>query len=279
MRRTLPFLVVIAGCGGVPADLGLSAEMIVSGGQFSAGTMPDEADGPAVVSLNLQKNAAYAGEIDAPFSGSLGPTATAAAIGLAGDQGYWIVPAGVPDVTAPMYPTFNVALSFAETLRPGSYELVVRAVDADDRFGPPETETLSIAGAPVPAGALVFTLRWDTEADVDIHVVDPNGDEVWRGDISPAGSGGILDFDSNAMCVIDGRRQENVIWKAEPPPGHYLVRVDTFSLCAATFANWTVEARLDGKLVDSATGESLPTDTEMQHDRGAGVLALEINVP
>jgi hypothetical protein len=57
------------------------------------------------------------------------------------------------------------------------------------------------------------------------------------------------------------------------------VRVDTPSLCADSFANWTVTARLDGKLVGSAVGESLETDTEMPHDRGAGVLALAFDVP
>jgi hypothetical protein len=279
MRRLLVLAAIAAGCDGVPADSGFSAEMVVSGAQFTAGSMPAGIDGPVVVSLNLQRNAAYAGQIDDPVSGSLGPTATAAAIGLAGDLGYWTVPAGVPDVSAPDYPTFNVTLAFAETLPAGSYELVVQAVDAANRFGPAQTAPLTVAGAPMPAGALVVSLRWDTEADLDLHVVDPRGDEIWHEDISPPGSGALLDFDSNANCVIDGRRQENVIWKDQPPSGHYLVRVDTPSLCAESFANWTVTARLEGKVVGSAVGESLETDTEMPHVSGAGVLALEFDVP
>jgi hypothetical protein len=268
-----------AGCGGVPVGSGLAAEMIVSGAQFTAGAMPAAGGGPAVVALDLQSNAAHAGEIEDPLGGALGPTATAAAVGLAGDQGYWIVPAGLPDVTAPAYPTFAVALSFSAGLPAGAYTLVVQAVDDQSRFGPPDTATLTVAAAPVPAGALVFTLRWDTEADLDLHVVDPAGDEIYWGDISPPGSGGILDFDSNAGCVIDGRRQENVIWQATPPPGQYLVRVDTPALCATTFADWVVEARRDGALVASAAGESIENDTEMSHDRGAGVLALTLDVP
>ena len=195
----------------------------------------------------------------------------------------------MPDVTAPAYPTFAVSLSFSADLPAGAYTLVVQAVDDQSRFGPPDTATLTVAAAPVPTGqpggspqtpgALVFTLRWDTEADLDLHVVDPAGDEIYWGDISPAGSGAILDFDSNAGCVIDGRRQENVIWQATPPPGQYLVRVDTPALCAATYANWVVEARRDGALVASAAGESIENDTEMPHDRGAGVLALTLSVP
>ncbi len=263
----------------MPADAGLSAELTVSGAQFTSGPIPAANGGPTVVSLDVQSNAAHAGQIDDPLSGALGPTATAAAIGLGGDLGYWIVPAGLPNVTAPAFPTFAVMLSFALSLTAGTYELAVAAVDEQGRFGDTDTATLTIAGEPVPAGALVFTLRWDTESDLDLHVVDPMGDEIYRDDLSPPGSGAVLDFDSNAGCLIDGRRQEDVVWKDKPPPGEYLVRVDTFSLCAATFANWVVEARLNGAVVGSAAGESLETDTEVPHDRGAGVLALTLDVP
>ncbi|MFT3770576.1 MAG: hypothetical protein QM820_34550 [Minicystis sp.] len=222
-------------------------------------------------------NYLHAGEIDKPLRGALAPEATAAAIGLAGDRGYWIVPAGLPDVAAPGFPTFDVTLSFSPGLREGPYDLVVRAVDEHDRFGAPETRMLTALPAPVPEGALVISLRWDTEADLDLHVSLPGGAVIWKGDI--ADSGGMLDVDANAACVIDGRRQENVIWKDAPAAGHYQVRVDAFSLCDEAFANWKVEARLDGKLIGSAQGESLPTDTFVTHDRGAGVLALEFDVP
>ena len=81
---------------------------------------------------------------------------------------------------------------------------------------------------------LLVSLRWDTEADLDLHVVIPNGtvrsddDRIWSKPRRPPGqmvdagaykSGGILDFDSNANCVIDGRRQENVSWTVAPPSG------------------------------------------------------------
>lgn len=272
-------LAILPGCDGVPADRGLDAEMVVSGAQFFAGEMPAAMDGPPVASLDLSSNSGHAGEIDKPLRGALDPRATAAAIGLSKDIGYWIVPLGLPDVSAPMYPTFDVTLSFAPGLAAGSYDLVVRGVDAEDHFGPAETRTLTVAGAPVPEGALVISLSWDTEADLDLHVALPSGDVIWKGDISPPNSGGFLDFDSNASCVIDGRRAENVIWKDPPASGHYLVRVDTFSLCTESFADWSVEARLDGKVVGRASGEAIEADADVTHDRGAGVLALDVVVP
>jgi hypothetical protein len=279
MRAHLIALLALAGCDGVSADRGLDAEMVVSGAQFFAGSMPAAMDGPKVVSLDLSSNAAHAGEIDKPLRGALDHRATAAAIGLTGDRGYWIVPAGLPDVSAPLYPTFDVMLSFSPSIAAGAYDLVVRAADADGHLGAPEARTLSISGAAEPAGALVISLRWDTQADLDLHVTVPGGAVIWKGDISPPGSGGLLDFDANASCVIDGRRVENAIWTSAPPPGHYLVRVDTFSLCAETFANWSVEARLDGKVVGRAEGESVEADADVPHDWGAGVLALDVSVP
>ena len=91
--------------------------------------------------------------------------------------------------------------------------------------------------------------------------------------------GGILDVDSNAQCVPDGRHAENVVYKDKPPSGHYTVRVDTFSLCKEVGAHWRVEGFLDGKSIGAAEGSSTEYDTRFSHDRGAGVLALELDVP
>jgi hypothetical protein len=276
-RGATLLLLALAACDGASSDRGLDAEMVVSGAQFFEGAMPAATGGPSVASIDLSSNYLHAGEIDKPLRGALDAKATAAAIGLTGDRGYWVVPAGLPDIAAPGFPTFDVTLSFSPALRAGPYELSVRAVDERDRFGPPETRMLTALAATRPAGALVISLTWDTEADLDVQVTLPGGLVIWKGDVTEGG--GTLDADSNASCVIDGRRQENVVWPDAPPPGHYAVRVDAFTLCDATYANWRVEARLEGASLGRAEGESLPTDTFFTHDRGAGVLALEFDVP
>ncbi len=100
----------------------------------------------------------------------------------------------------------------------------------------------------------------------------PPGEEPWR-------DGGILDFDSNAGCDIDGRRQENVVWERPPPPGRYRVLVDAASLCGETHSEWSVRVLLAGVIVARAEGAASSVDTELPHGRGAGVLALEVDVP
>ena len=289
---------VLACTAGATSDPGLGAWMRVRGAQFVRGAMPSGvSEGPEVQSVLLPTNTIWAGLDGKPLTGALDPTAVSAAVAIDTDEGYWIVPAGPPDVATPTLPSYGATLSFSPSLAAGSYTLVVRAVDAHGVFGLPGTQPLTAIGAqpaiPVPTGALVVTLSWDTESDLDLHVIDPLGDEIFHGDpnsIPPpspgnptpspdAGSYGFLDDDSNAQCVIDGRRQEDVVWSAAPPSGHYLVRVDTNSLCSQSIAHWTVTATSNGRSVGAAQGVSTDSDTWGAHDRGAGVNALGFDVP
>jgi hypothetical protein len=225
------------------------------------------------------------------LSGALDPTATAVSIALEGDVGYSVLTAGLPDVASPDDPSVDAALSFSPALLPGSHRVFVRGVDGERRFGPPATVPLLARTASLSAHLLI-SLRWDTESDLDLHVVDPAGEEVWARSPNsyapvpgeppdPAGpaNGGMLDLDSNAACIIDGRRNENVVWRVEPPPGRYLVRVDAASLCGQSAARWEVAAMLDGAVLGHAVGEATAADTRGPHDRGAGVLALSLDVP
>jgi hypothetical protein len=269
--------------------------MRVEGAQFVAGPLPTASPGgPHVASVELPTNTIWPGLADKAFQGSLDATATAAAVALGGDDGYWLVPAGVPDFATPTLPTFQGTASFAPTLAPGRYTFQASAIDAQGVFGPTATVALTATdGSPasaIPSGALVVTLTWDTESDLDLHVVDPLGDEIFHGDTSsmPAptpgqaadgGGYGYLDVDSNAGCVIDGLRREDVIWPSSPPPGEYLVRVDTASLCGESIANFQVRVVLEGVVIASASGVSLDSDTWGPHDRGAGELVSSFDVP
>ncbi len=265
--------------------------MRLENAQFIAGPTPAAQTGPEVAAITLPTTQIWPGFPDKAISGALGAGATAAAIALSSDEGYWVVQAGVPDVSAPTLPTFHTTASFSSSLTAGNYTLEVRAVDAGNHFGPPARQVLTaLAAAPsrVVMGALVVTLTWDTESDVDLHVVDPLGNEIYHGAPnsvdaflpgSSDASDGMLDEDSNAGCVIDGLRQEDVTWASAPPSGQYLVRVDTASLCGQASAHWTVQVLLNGTSIGTATGIALDSDTRGAHDRGAGLLALEFDVP
>jgi hypothetical protein len=84
-----------AGCaGGATADPGLDALLRVEGGFFVQGAPDGAAAGPPVAAAFLTQTTFRAGFQGKSFSGYLGPGATAVAIALEGDRGYWLLPAG-----------------------------------------------------------------------------------------------------------------------------------------------------------------------------------------
>jgi len=99
----------------------------------------------------------------------------------------------------------------------------------------------------VGTGEIQTNTSWDTPADVDLHLIDPSGKEIYYGSrTSP--TGGQLDLDSNAACGTDGPRAENIYWPdgIVVPHGEYILRVDYWSSCGATATNYTVTLNLRG---------------------------------
>ena len=265
----------------------------VEGAQWIPGPTPIDATGPAVLSVRNARTTVWPGQVDKNISGTLARSASAVSLGLEGDGGHWILPAGPPDVVSPAELTFAARVAFAATLPPGEHWLLLRAVDASGRFGPARREALLAQEAPSVAGELVFSLTWDSNADLDLHVVDPDGVEVWARNINsyqapPPGQpedpeawrrGGILDHDSNAGCLVDGRRRENVVWAGPAPAGTYLVRVAAPSLCGEPAARWTVTASRAGVAAARATGTLVEASTRGKHAQGGGLLVLTFSYP
>lgn len=288
-------LVVVAACDVASSDPGAGALLQIDGAQFVPGARPAPSGGPAVVDAFLFQNVVTAGETGIRLQGTLDPGANGVVIQLDDDDGHWVVPSGIPDIFDPTRPTIDADLAFARVLAAGAHTMTLQALSADGAAGEPWTIDLAVEAPAIPDGTLVFTLRWDSATDLDLHVVTPDGVEVWSRNINsytpPAPgqppdppdawmTGGILDVDSNARCVIDGRAQENVVWTIDPPPGgRYLVRVDAFSLCGQAAARWVAEARIGGDVAETASGIATFEDTRGAHDAGAGVLALEVEVP
>ncbi len=300
------------GCSGANPSTGQTAlfrvqSTQVGSPQFFSGSidLQAHADAPVVSTFNAPSNDIFAGgAADKSIKGSVGPGSTAVMLGLPGDIGYWVVPVSSPDQGLPGNFIFSCKASFSPyipTLDGGGFNLAVRAVDIQGNLGPVQFEpmtNLAMTDASVPDkanpdGALVVRLDWDTEADLDLHVVLPSdGADAGVNEIysrKPSGlplatqgatddegqAAGYLDFDSNRQCVIDGRRMENVIFPTTAPAGHYIVRVDTFSLCGQVTARWRVQVFTNGTATGLvAYGQSTDTDTRFPHGLGAGVQAL-----
>lgn len=259
--------------------------MRVDGAQFYRGQPPAAEDGPAMVSFTFSSTHVAPGMKSKPAGGNVTIDTTAIAVWLDGDVGYWIIEPGAIDPMVLNQLTFAVKLSFSPFLPNGKHTVSARAANAKGQFGPPLSAEIDASSVPGNS-TLLISLEWDTQADLDLHVVTPSGAIIWAKNINSADpttdpdwmAGGILDFDSNSNCVIDGLRREDAYWTEPPPTGHYVVRVDAYSLCGEIQADWTVTAQLDGMSLGEASGFARDRDTAYPHDANAGVTALEFDV-
>ncbi len=297
-----PFVLLFAsfifGCSGASPSSGQNAYMRVQNAQFIPGPINIEPQAASPdVQITTRNNEHPIGVGAKSITGSVGPGSTAVLVGMLGDSGHWVVPVQDQDQATPGNFTFACTVSFS-SLTPtgdgGALTVAVRATDKKGNLGPAQLQPTYLDETR-PEGALVVSLDWDTEADLDLHVVLPSdGDaginEIWSRKVSGLPSGttgatvddgktaGYLDFDSNSQCVIDGRRVENVIFPSSAPAGHYIVRVDTFSLCAEVTARWRLQ--VFSPLISSPIvryGQSTDYDTRFAHGQGAGVTAYEFD--
>jgi hypothetical protein len=111
-----------------------------------------------------------------------------------------------------------------------------------------------IRGVEVKVGDPQFTLIWDTDVDLDLHVIEPGGKEIyWEDPKGKPGFGGELDVDNTK-----GYGPENVYWlrddgageKGPGPPGEYkwfVVYWRGFGSVPKP-THWKVRIKHDGKL-------------------------------
>jgi hypothetical protein len=113
-------------------------------------------------------------------------------------------------------------------------------------YGAQQQNTLSVIS--VGTGDVQINITWDSKADVDLHVMDPTGQEIFWANRSST-SGGQLDLDSNAGCASDGPRAENIFWASGliAPHGDFYIRVDDWSNCGATQTDYVVTVHAKGK--------------------------------
>src|SRR6201984_866960 len=61
-------------------------------------------------------------------------------------------------------------------------------------------------------GDVEVALVWDNINDLDLHCVDPNGEEIWY-QYKRSASGGELDIDANAQQPFTSEPAEHIRWK------------------------------------------------------------------
>jgi hypothetical protein len=161
-----------------------------------------------------------------------------AAEAAGGVSGYYELPLPSPQTGT------TILLTFPQEIPLTEFDLRFAAASASGAVGPYAGLTTQVTE--VGTGDVQVTLSWDADSDVDLHVVGPDGEEVFYGNRESA-SGGELDLDSNAACTIDGVRNENITWPVgRAPAGTYTVRVDYWDSCGVERSNFTVRINNSG---------------------------------
>ena len=104
----------------------------------------------------------------------------------------------------------------------------------------------------VGVGNLQVTLNWSSNADIDLRILEPGGEEIWYNNLSST-AGGQLDWDNQCSDFVLGR-PENIFWTT-PPNGSYQVNVVYYEDCGgAGPVNFTVRVCINGNCRSPITG-------------------------
>jgi hypothetical protein len=110
-------------------------------------------------------------------------------------------------------------------------------INDSNRWSDPVTVTTRAVS--VGSGTLQASLTWNTTADLDLWVEEPDGTTIAYYNSVSSTTGGQLDVDD-----VDGYGPENIFYEETPPAGTYTVKVDHFSGASPT--NYTVTITNNG---------------------------------
>lgn len=264
-----------------------SAERVTSLAQFIPGPIPGTpapADaGPAFVSgtevgsdgPTMTINSAgkiLQGQAGVAFSGIASAGVSAVALSLENlSTGYWVVPIFSLDTdnSIPL-PKWTASVDFAANIGEGFHNVQYAAIDGNGNAGLIRNQKLCIVNR-VPDGlqgcatnpqppAAVISLSWDTNVDLDLQVKGPDGRLIEAKNPYLKQDAGVpalssdedrIDIDSNAGCVIDNVRYENLVWHNTTPKGNYGIYVNLFSACKQASVHFNVQVYT---AVDAAEG-------------------------
>lgn len=159
---------------------------------------------------------------------------------------------GYYELTLPSAATsVDLLVTLTPNLAAGTVRLQYQAGDATN-LGPAFTQ--SLRAIRVGNGDIQVSIAWSGATDIDLHVIDPSGEEIFFGN-KTAASFGTLDLDSNPACSIDGKNNENVVWPAgRGATGTYSVGVVYYADCGVARSDWVVTVLMKNRAPQTFTG-------------------------
>src|ERR1035437_1778338 len=184
-----------------------------------------------------------------------------------------------PTYTGSPWPTFNPTTVVVVQPAPVIINIFVLTDDNDGTaFGRPagSTGTTDVLPSPSPSltpppnlnlgsGDVQITLLWTSDSDLDLHVIDPAGNEIYFSNPSSS-TGGRLDHDEVPGCGSAATTHaENVFWAAgTAPSGQYKAFVNNYEPCS-TSSDYQLTVKSGGQVVSNTTG-TIPNASDSKSD-------------
>jgi len=202
---------------------------------YHSGDAPSGSSGPAI---------SDAGDLSTPLLGQpyryaiIGSTVFSKVyVWVDGASGYWELdlPVSVQSINLVLQLTSDAGASF-------DLETALGSSNGTGAAHGSTVTTTDLTNADV-----AITVKWTGASDVDLHVIDGLGQEIYY--LNPqTDQGGVLDLDSNAGCDIDNVNQETISWpQGHAPSGPYTVKVDYFDDCGVTSTSYNGTYQVKGQ--------------------------------
>ena len=214
----------------------------VQDGDFTVGEPPTTANEgvlPQIVSVTGPTAVTNGGSAVLRVQVTPPPVSPTFVVGLVGDSGYHTVSPPDPEGDG----IYEISVQVAGEATQTSLVFSVALVDAQGNVSSYREVTIEIVQS--GTGDVKVTLSFDRLHDLDLHVVEPSGDEIYYERQSTA-SGGQLDLDSGAHCESTPATSENIFWPpGGAPAGEYRVFVQNYEQCSPGAISFTVRVAYD----------------------------------
>jgi len=157
-----------------------------------------------------------------------------------GIQGYYIQLEGsniyfqVPYTASADNPNIiNIPIGIPTMTENGSFCVLISVYDGSNRISRVVRQCVDVLK--LGSGSLQVNLTWNTNyTDIDLHVLDPSGTEIYYAN-DYSSTGGELDRDD-----VDGFGPENIFWLGTAPDGQYKVWIEYYSGSTPTTSYVTI---------------------------------------
>jgi hypothetical protein len=228
--------------GGAGGAAPMSSVITIDDGGFEVGEAPAETGGgslPTIVSVMGPVAVTNGGSAVLHIQLSAPLEAPTFLVSLVGDTGYHTVTGADPDGNG----VYDVTVQVSGDASAASLVLRVALTDGVGAVGAYHEVVMEVVQS--GQGDVKITLSFDRTHDLDLHVVEPNGEEISYENNASA-TGGFLDLDSGLNCEPSPANSENIFWPpGGAPSGEYRVTVHNYQHCTPGEIPFTVRIAYD----------------------------------